>query len=270
MKSILLYANEDKGQEARLQAALDLARAYQGHITCIQVTPYQQYVVADPFGGVYAVPELIEQLNRKRDECRARLEDRLRSEGVCWSWVEANGHPAQALVDQSRLADVVVLTQPGMNGAAAHEALGTAGDTITHARAPVLTIPKASRSLDCLGRALVAWNGTPESGNALRAALPMLKSASAVTILTVVEEQSEFPATQAVDYLGWHGIKAELREIKQGNRDVSEAISDEAQQIGAAYVVMGGYGHSRFREAVLGGTTRSLLKQDEVPLLIGH
>lgn len=270
MKSILLYANEDSGQEARLQASLDLARAYEGHITCIQVTPYQQYVVTDPFGGAYAVPELMAEVNRKRDECRARLEERLRSEGVCWSWIEADGDAAQAIVDRSRLADVIVLTQPGVNGAAANEALSIAGDTITHARAPVLSVPKASRSFNCLGRALVAWNGRPESGNALRAALPMLKSASAVNIVTVVEEQSDFPATQAAEYLGWHGITADLREMQRGNREVSEAIAHEAQQVGAAYVVMGGYGHSRFREAVLGGTTRNMLKQDEVPLLLGH
>jgi nucleotide-binding universal stress UspA family protein len=270
MKSILLYANEDRGQEARLQAALDLARAYESHITCIQVTPYQQYVVTDPFGGAFAVPELMEEVNRKRDECRARLEERLRSEEACWSWVEADGDAAQAIVDQSRLADIIVLTQPGVNGAAAGEAMSIAGDTITHARAPVLSVPWGSRSFDCLGRALVAWNGTPESSNALRSALPMLKSASAVHIVTVAEERSDFPATQAAEYLGWHGIKADLREIQLGNREVAEAIVHEANQLGAAYVVMGGYGHSRFREAVLGGTTRSMLRQDEVPLVIGH
>lgn len=271
MKSILLYANEDEGQEARLQAAFDLARAYGGHITCAQITPYKEgYIVGDPFGGVYAIPELIEEINKQKQASRDRLEARLRDEGICWHWIEIDGDPAQALVDYSRLADIIVITEPGTNGAFSRQALALAGETVTHARTPVLAVPKKSRSFNCLGRALIAWNGSAESCNALRAALPMLKQASAVNIITVTEEQSEFPATQAAEYLALHGITADLREAQAGNREVWEVIAHEAQQVGAAYVVMGGYGHSRFREAVLGGTTRSMLKQDEVPLLIGH
>ncbi len=271
MKSILLYANEDEGLEARLQAAFDLARAYEGHINCAQVTPYNEgYILADPFGGLYAIPELMAELNKQKETSRERLEARLRAEGLCWNWIEIDGDPAQALVHYSRMADIIVLTQPGTNGAFSRQALALAGETVTHARTPVLTVPKGSRSFNCLGRALIAWNGSAESCNALRAALPMLQAASAVNIVTVTEEPSEFPATQAAEYLALHGVTAEVRETQRGNREVSEAIAHEAQQVGAAYVVMGGYGHSRFREAVLGGTTRSLLKQDDVPLLIGH
>lgn len=270
MKSILLYANENQGREARLQAALDLARSHKGHITCLQVTPYSEFVVVDSFGGAYAIPELVQDLNIRKEASRQRLETRLRDEGACWSWIEADGDPVQALVDHARLADVIVLDLPGSNGAAAREAMRLAGDTVVHARTSVLAVPRARHSIDWLGCALVAWNGSPESSSALRAALPMLEAASAVHLATVEEEQSAFPATQGCEYLGWHGIRAELHEVRPGNRSVAEAIAEEAAQLGAAYVVMGAYGHSRFREAVLGGTTRAMLKQDEVPLLLGH
>jgi nucleotide-binding universal stress UspA family protein len=268
MKSILLYANEDEGQSARLQTALDLARAHDGRLACIQVTPYSDFVVVDSFGGAYAIPELIEELNSRREACRERLEARLRDEGVGWSWIEADGDAGQALVDHARLADVIVLNLPGRD--AGRDAMRLASDTIVHARTPVLAAPAASRSFDSFGPALVAWNGSPESCNALRAALPMLKLASAVHLATVEEEASDFPATQGCEYLSLHGVAAELHALRPERRDVAEVIADEAARLGAAYVVMGGYGHSRFREAVLGGTSRAMLRQDKVPLLMGH
>lgn len=270
MKSILLYANEDSGLEARLQAALDLARADRGHITCIQVTPYQSYVLGDPFGGVYAIPAVMNELNEKRAANRARLEARLAAEDACWSWVEADGDTAQSIVDCSHLADVVVLSLAGTDGAARDGAMSIVGDTLVHTPTPILAVPSEPRSFNCFGPAVVAWNGSAESSHALRAALPLLKSASTVHILTVAEEGDAFPATQACEYLGWHGISAELIEMQPDNRSVWETIADTAADLGASFVAMGGYGHSRFREAVLGGVTRAMLKQDALPLLVGH
>ena len=271
MKSILLYANEDPGQEGRVQAALDLGRAHEAHITCIHVTPYAGIVTGSPSGAATAAPWLMEELSRTRAETRARLEDRLRREDVSWSWIEAYGDTAQWIVDQSRLADLIVLSLPGADGSASADALVLAGETVVHARAPVLAVPQTGAGLDCFGAALVAWNGSPESSNALRAALPMLSIASAVHIVTVADHSStDFPAANASEYLSRHGVRSELREVALGDRTVSDAITEEAAAVGAAYIVMGGYGHSRFREAMLGGTTRSLLKQDDIPLLLGR
>ena len=276
MKSILLYANEEYGREARVQAALDLARAQEGHVTCLYVTPLANgYVTFDPFGGCYAVPALIEELERQKTDCREHIEAKLNSEGVRWSWVERDGYLAQTLVDQSRLADVIVMTLPGTEGDGAPQAMSQIGQTIVHARPPILAVARRVRSFDCFGPAVVAWNGSSEASHALQAALPLLKLAKIVHLVEIEREPSAFPATQGCEYLSWHGIKPELharpeQEVRLGSREVSDAIREEARRLGAAYIVMGGYGHSRFREAVLGGTTREMLEQEDVPLLIGH
>jgi nucleotide-binding universal stress UspA family protein len=272
MKSILLYANEDPGQEHRLQAALDLGRAHGAHITCIQVTPYASFVIGSPYGAVYAAPWLTEEINRTRTETRTRLEERLRREDVPWSWTEADGDPAQSIVDQSRLADLIVLSLPGAEATASNDALALAGETVVHARSPVLAVPSTGRRIESFGPALVAWNGSPEAAYALRASLPMLKIASAVHVVTVVDGSAStgFPATQASEYLSRHGVNSELREVTSGDRAVGDVVAEQAVAVGAGYIVMGGYGHSRFREAVLGGTTRSLLQQDGIPLLLGR
>ena len=269
MKSVLLYANEDSGLESRLQAALDVVRLSEGHLLCLQVTPFNSFIMGDPFGGVYALPMLMDQVREADDAHRARLEERLRGEGVSWDWLHFDGEPAQMVVDRSRLSDLIVLSLP-TEGVSNDGPLSMTAETAIHARTPVLAVPQASRGLDCLGPVVVAWNGSQESCNALRLTVPMLQKASAVHVVTVTEDTAEFPATYACLYLARHGIQAELHEWPRDGRNTADALIDAANKLGAGYLLMGAYGHSRFREAVLGGATREMLLRSPVPLLLAH
>src|ERR1044072_2278781 len=85
MKTVLLYANDDVGLESRLQAALDVARAFSAHLSCVQVTPFDSFIMGDPFGGVYALPTVIEAASKAEEEHRAKIEARLAIEDVPWS-----------------------------------------------------------------------------------------------------------------------------------------------------------------------------------------
>ncbi len=268
MKTVLLYANDDNGMEGRLQAALDMARSFGAHISCLQVTPFDSFIMGDPFGGVYALPTVLETVRKVEDEHRARIEDRLRTEGVSWDWSRLDGSPAQLTADRSRLADVIILSLPG--GGDYDGPLSMVGDVVLHARAPVLAVPQTSRGLDYLGIAVVAWNGTFESCIALRLAVPLLSRAAQVRIVTVTEDETEFPATGASEYLARHGIESELHEWPRDGRTMAEALLDAVRSLGGAYVVMGAYGHSRLQESLLGGTTRALIRSGAVPLLLAH
>ena len=267
MKSVLLFANVDAGLESRLQAALDVVRAFGGHLICLQVTPFNTYVTGDPFGGVYALPVVMEQVRTAEEAHRAHVEERLRTEGVSWDWLQDDGMPAQRLVERSGLADLIVLSVPSGDDEGRTSFLG---DVAIHARAPVLAMPQTSRSFDCAGRALVAWNGSSEASHAVRLCRPMLERASAVDIVTVVEDASEFPATEACRYLAYYGIEAQLHEVAREERSTGEAITDAAAMLNADYLLMGAYGHSRMREAVFGGVTRDLLRDSPLPLLLAH
>lgn len=268
MKTLLLYANDDNGMEGRLQAALDMARSFGAHISCLQVTPFDSFIMGDPFGGVYALPVVVEAVRKVEDEHRARIEDRLRMEGVSWDWSRLDGSPAQLTADRSRLADVIMLSLPG--GGDYDGPLSMVGDVVLHARAPVLAVPQSSRGLDYLGTALVAWNGTFESCIALRLAVPLLARAAQVRIVTVTEDETEFPATGASEYLARHGIESELHEWPRDGRSMADALLDAVRSLGGAYVVMGAYGHSRLQESLLGGTTREMIRSGAVPLLLAH
>ena len=160
MKSILLHIHEDEGQEARFSVACDLARAFDGHLTCVQVTPLSAYVAADPFGGFYPIAGLYEYLNEQNRIIRSRLEKRLAQEKLQWDWQDCDGDVAQTLVSQSRLADLVVLSQSGVGQHDGARPLPLVADVAINTRAPVLAVPANVTAFDPGGTAIVAWNGS--------------------------------------------------------------------------------------------------------------
>ncbi|MGZ8287214.1 MAG: universal stress protein [Allosphingosinicella sp.] len=269
MKSVLLHANQDAGLESRLQAALDLVRLFDGHLTCLHSTPYEVFITGDPFGGVYALPVVVDQLKRLEDEQRALLDGKLANEGVAWDWLQIDGPSVQAILDRSRLADLVVLSLAD-RGDDDEPALSLAASVAVHCRAPVLAVPQGTRGVDATGPAMVAWNGSAEVAHALRFALPMLRRASEVHVVTVAEDCHQFPAVDGCRYLALHGVKAELRECSRDDRPIADVLLGAAASLDARYIVMGAYGHSRLREAVLGGVTRQMMRESPVPLLLGH
>ena len=102
MKSILLHIHEDAGLEGRLQAAFDVARAFEGHITCIHATPFEDYLAVDPLVAAELPEEFSEKMKALRLDLQARIEERLRSEGVNWDWVHVDELMSTALVRASQ------------------------------------------------------------------------------------------------------------------------------------------------------------------------
>jgi nucleotide-binding universal stress UspA family protein len=138
---------------------------------------------------------------------------------------------------------------------------------------PILVVPADYQGGMRLDRVLVCWNGGRNAARATANSIPFLRRANAVEIVTVGTEASAAAETSAADlsrHLGRHGIKAEVKRIEPGNRKVSAAILNYAAASGAGMLVMGGYGHSRLREFILGGTTRGVLAAMTVPTLMSH
>lgn len=268
MKNILVQVNDDDAAEARMDAAVALAHAFNGHVSCVQATPLAAYVASDMFGGVFLMPELLDAVSKRDERLQAETETRLAREGVQWDYVHIDSEPAQALVSRSRLADIVVVGRTLDDDR--QESWRLVGDVALHARVPVLSVRAGDTRFAVDAPALVAWNGSFEAANALRAALPLLARASAIGIVTVEEQEPEFPMTGASEYLARHGLKTELHCVTRGNRSVEDALIGEVDRLGAGYVVMGAYGHSRAREFLLGGVTRHMLGRCPVPLLLAH
>ncbi len=269
MKTIIVHIDSDEGQDARLQAAFDLARAFDGHVHCLQVTPYAAYAMGDASIGAFPVTALIETVEASRAAEKAAVEAQLAKEDISWDFVGRDGDPAERLIEAARLADVIVMSAgPFVRNPTLP--LGLTGDVALHARTPVLAVPAASRGFAVASAALIAWDGSREAATALRAALPLLHLAGAVFILTVAEKPSDFPARAAAVFLSRHGITAEVIERPDDGQGVEAAIRAVAIERGAGWIVQGAYGHSRLRETLFGGVTRGLLGDAPLPLFIAH
>lgn len=269
MKSILLYVNDDGGQESRMAAALAVARQHRGHLSCIQVTPLSDYVPIDPFGGAYELKTLFENLAERAVETRTRVETRLTKEKVIWDWSNYDDGVAASIVSRSRLTDLVVLSLPDHSRGKSGHPLSLVADVSIHSRTPVLAMPIAGAAFDPVGTAMIAWNGSPEAAHAIRAALPLLKAASAVQVVSFDEDQN-FPMADVERYLTAHGVATRCNEHKLNGHTAGEALCHISAAHSAAYIVMGAYGHTRFREAVLGGVSSHMLMHSPVPLLLAH
>ncbi|MFQ3666461.1 MAG: universal stress protein [Sphingomonadaceae bacterium] len=270
MKSILLHVAEDSGFKGRMQAALDVARAFGGHVQCLQPRRIPAYFGADAAGfgaGAALVAELIEQETRTARDARARIEADLANEDVPFSWEDAVGEPADLLIEGSILMDLIVmsLNPPGRTPQA------SVAEVLVRAETPVLALPEGWTGFDPTRPAMVAWKASSESAKALRAAVPLLARAASVTVVVVdPPEGGDLPPTEAARYLSRHGIASDVQDRRTGGQGVAETLAQAARDLDAGVMVMGAYSRSRTIEFLLGGVTRDFLDSSPVPLFMAH
>lgn len=271
MKSILLHIDHDPAMKARLQVALDMARATNGHITCLQAVSYEVFMPGDVYGS--AIAAVMPVIRENADKLRAQIETALEHEGVPFDWRFEYGIASQRLIEASPLADIVICgpADPGTDG---RRPSALVGDVLTRAPVPVLVVPEGMTSFDVGAPMLVAWNGSAESAHALRAAVPLLACSCQVTLACVIEDAPgsgrDLPSTEGARYLARHGIACEMVEIPRGQAKIADTLFAAAQLRGCGLLVMGAYGHARLAELVLGGVTRQMLSDPQMPVLLAH
>lgn len=272
MKSILLHIDHDAAMKPRLQIALDIARATNGHITCLQAVNLDVFAPGDSYGS--AIAAAMPVIKENAEALRAEIEAELEREGVPWDWQSVFGIAPQRLVEASPLADIVILGQAeaGSNGRGPSALVG---DIVLKARTPVLVVPpNKAATLDVGAPMLVAWNGSAEAAHALRAALPLLACSCKVTLASIVEPSDkarlDFAPSEAAQYLSRHGIACEIVEIPRGEASVADTLLSAAQMRECGVLVMGAYGHTRLTELLLGGVTRQILSEPRMPVLLAH
>lgn len=274
VKSILLHVQSDATVARRLETALSLARASGAHLQCVHVTPIEAYVAFDGFGGVFVMNDVIKALDEQEARLRERVEAELAREDVPWDYEQVTGHTVSSVAAFAALNDLVVVGREPHDSKVHLSQAGTLGEILQRSRTPLFVDSDDGGQVDLFGPAVIAWDGSYEAANAVRASIGLLKLASRVEIVRVSEEKEEqFPNSRLLRYLSRHDLHAELRE--ESARDSSgEAVAGRlvecAVDRGAAYIVMGGYGHSRLGEYLFGGVTRSLFARCPVPLVVAH
>jgi len=138
---------------------------------------------------------------------------------------------------------------------------------------PIIIVPYIQKAPLTLERVMVCWDGSRAAARAIADAIPLLERAGSVQVVIVASERGKYDQIEGADmglHLARHGVKVEVTRIARGKIDVADALLSHAADSGADFMVMGGYGHSRLREFVLGSVTRSMLHSMVVPTLMSH
>ncbi|RYE02872.1 MAG: universal stress protein [Sphingomonadales bacterium] len=267
MKNILVLMHDDNGQQARLSVALDLARALGGHLTCLDVVEMPPAVVTG-MDDCRATAMVLECEQEREAANRARTEPQVQASGLDYEWIETTGYLSPSVRAAAGLADLIVLNREIKGGRPDMREI--AGEVLIGAGRPIMAVPEQVRAFDVRGHALIAWDGSKEADAALRAAVPVLQHATAITLLEVEDGSIKLPVSEAVAYLARHGMTAAVRRESSTFDIPSTIILDMIDSLGATYLVMGGFGHSRFIEAALGGVTKRMLAECPVPVFLMH
>ncbi|MET3759680.1 universal stress protein [Sphingomonas sp. UYEF23] len=264
MKNVLLLVHDDTGQESRIQAALDLTRALDGHLSCVDV------VVPATLNGDYygiAAVGLLEDERTRESENKTEIVARLAREDVRWDWTDATGPLADSVLDVAKLADLIVLSRK-LTDDRDPDMRDVASRVLMQARTPIVAVPDTLTRL-VLARVLIAWDGQGSAAATLRACVPLLALADAVEIFMARDGGERTEPTEAAEYLSRHGIHASIRTIDDGLTAPDRLIEAEAERFNADYILMGGYTHGRLLET-FGGVTKRMLGICKLPLVLSH
>ncbi|MDJ0934724.1 MAG: universal stress protein [Kiloniellales bacterium] len=285
--AILALIDGGPGSEGALVTATQVGRAFDAYVEVLHVRVDPETVipvVAEGMSGA-AIGQIMES-TRQGAEQRAKEAERIfadltASEGLpvisaeqdpeagrfAVAWTDITGREATETAVRGRLFDLTVVARPEDEGAAG--GIATLEAALFDTGRPLLVAPPSAASKPPRHVAL-AWNGTREAARAVWSARPFFAVAERISVITVLQDGWEANPVELATYLGRHGFSAETHLLKLGDVEVGERLLASAGQLGADLLVMGGYGHSRLRELVLGGATRSVLEQASLPILMAH
>ncbi|MGO8911546.1 MAG: universal stress protein [Bradyrhizobium sp.] len=265
----------DQPNEARLAVAGQLAESFDAGLIGIAAavfSPPLYYTTGEP--AQILIDQGEASIKRRMSELEAQFREAARNRAKQIEWRSAIDFPARFVLQAARSADIIV--SGGHSDAFSDPfALITPKDLVMEAGRPLLVVPDSVDWLD-LRSMLVAWKDTPEARRAIVASLPMLRKAKDVTVAEIVEAGASQPAALARvrDVLTWlsrHGVSAsELVAEQDQGRDAPVQLDAMAADVGAGLVISGAYGHSRFRELILGGMTQHLITQTARCVLLSH
>jgi nucleotide-binding universal stress UspA family protein len=276
-KSILVHLDTSEAVHHRLELALSLAKQAEGHLTGL-------YTAFSPEPGSFYVmagnAELYVEQRQRRAEREGALERLFRAElvrtKVSGEWKSSAEYANTVVAQAARLADLTILGQDNRGDPDAFVADQFVENTVISSGRPVLVVPYAGR-FDTVGsHVMLAWDGSREATRAWHDALPFLTRAKRVTVMTINALANEPPGSRdpGVDIaatVSRYGVNVVTDEVEGVKRDpIGEMLLSRAADLGADLIVMGCYAHSRWRELVLGGATRSILKSMTVPVLMSH
>ncbi|MEI2386317.1 universal stress protein [Breoghania sp. JC706] len=264
-----------RGPKHAMNVAIDLAGKTEAHVTglALAYNPVMPGYLIAPMPADY-----LEQARKQsEDDAKAALKDyetAAERNGVKYESrvvQMAGGGAADPFIAQCRLSDLIVMGQyDAERGDAIGEVLIEAA--LFDSGVPVMIVPYAGKPKFSADHVMIAWDGSATAVHAIRSSLALLQLAGKITVVMVDRGQRRDgePGAEVATYLARHGFNVNLETVASPDTSVSDALLNFVSDNGVDMVVMGGYGHSRMREFVLGGATYGMLQSMTVPVVMAH
>ncbi len=276
LRDILVRIDNRKLCPVRLQSAIDLAVAHRAHLTGL-------YVITDPhipssIKVQISADVLAAQAEAVRERA-ARAETMFREQadmaGIASAWLCEEGERIDILSERARFCDVVVIGQRDPDAMEIAGPNTMPDQVVLNAGRPVLVVPHVGTYPSVGKRVMVAWDGSLPAARAVNDALPILRGAEKVNVIPVYRhdvsaDAGREPGERICRHLARHGIAARSQHFRANGIGTGDLILSRAADDGADLIVLGAYGHARWRELVLGGVTLHMLKHMTVPVLMSH
>lgn len=280
-KDVLVHLDGSVTDEQRIQYAEAIASEWQGHITGLltnTMPDYASFVSADGAAGAAALlVEIEEDSLRQGAVMEQEISERFARLGVPGDVRRVDDIPSQLAIRaavEARWADIFVVSCPY------REPPAPLADSLFEAvlfegGCGVLAVPPNRPPADAIRRVLVCWRDTREASRAVAQAMPIIQKAARTVILAIdprkeTSEGATDPVADISRHLSRHGTHVEAEIVESKGRELTEIILEHARRFSADLIVMGGYGHSRAREWMLGGATRDMLSTSDFPIFMAH
>ena len=276
-KDVLVHVDDSTACRARIDAAIELAGRFEAHLTALYLIPeiilpvaVEGYIGADMYTSIEQqeterAEAVLDRFRQAADDMDVEYDTRI-DQGAIAEF-------ADRLEVHSRYADLLIVGQPDQ--AESGSTLPAPGDVALGAVAPVLVIPFIGMKQGFGKRPMIAWNASSEAARAVKNAMPFLERADTVDVVTFrprkgADAHGELPGADIALHLARHGVQVDVQRLEGEDIDVGNALLSHAADRDSDLLVMGCYGHSRLREWVLGGATRTILRSMTVPVVMAH
>ncbi|PMS17210.1 universal stress protein UspA [Trinickia dabaoshanensis] len=272
-KTLLVHVDDSARSEARTAFACDLALKYGAHLIGLYVVC--QEVLRPLVTGQESLDLGANEARhaQRMNDAQARFTAQAQRAGCPFEWRAPSGPSVETAVLHARHADLLVFGQEDPEDSATHIARYFVEDVIMSAGRPAIVMPHAGRVATFGESVLVAWDGGREAARALADAVPILKRARFVTVVSVSKRPEDSTAEEidVAAYLERHGVRASFASVpRQSGMGTGATLLNQLSDRHADLLVMGAYGHARARERVLGGVTHTLFETMTVPVFMSH
>ena len=275
IKDLVVNLSVGAGRDAAGPYAISVAEAFGAHVAGVAFS-YEPVIPPTIMGTVPVsfIESQRAESDKAADEAIARFNDATRRAGVSSDSRALSASlagSADRFAEIARRFDLAVIGQAEPDRAAPEELI-IEGALFSSGR-PVLVVPYIQKSGLTLDRVMVCWDASRNAARAIADAMPFLARAKAIDVVIVASERvksDELPGADIGQHLARHSLKVEVRRIVSPDTDVASTILSHAADTSADFIVMGGYGHSRLREFILGGATRGILTSMTLPTLMSH